>query len=210
MKKRAEKGEIILLYQDETIVWRFAIPRSGWWYKKERARIDELKENHSRIRKEEREKREAWKQYRRWDKIKSGVLLCIIGAVEYLTSKFLYKTVAHFDCTEFLMFLYQVLLHYKNTNKKIVMIVDNSGVHKANRVKALLEKRKDDIELYFLPPHSGHQLNAIEGLWRPVKDAVGANRGHSDIKALHKRTRLVLQRHKDNPIFHFNWQRASY
>jgi len=27
------RGEIIVLYEDETILWRFALPRAGWWRK---------------------------------------------------------------------------------------------------------------------------------------------------------------------------------
>ena len=27
---RARQGEIILLYEDETVLWRFALPRAGW------------------------------------------------------------------------------------------------------------------------------------------------------------------------------------
>ena len=31
LEYRARQGEIILLYEDETILWRFALPRAGWW-----------------------------------------------------------------------------------------------------------------------------------------------------------------------------------
>jgi len=31
LEYRARRGEIILLYEDETILWRFALPRAGWW-----------------------------------------------------------------------------------------------------------------------------------------------------------------------------------
>jgi hypothetical protein len=30
LEYRARRGEIIVLYEDETIVWRFALPRAGW------------------------------------------------------------------------------------------------------------------------------------------------------------------------------------
>jgi hypothetical protein len=30
LEYRARQGEIILLYEDETILWRFALPRAGW------------------------------------------------------------------------------------------------------------------------------------------------------------------------------------
>jgi len=33
LEYQARRGEIILLYEDETILWRFALPRAGWWRK---------------------------------------------------------------------------------------------------------------------------------------------------------------------------------
>src|SRR5262245_39689034 len=37
LEYQARRGEIILLYADETILWRFALPRAGWWRKAPRA-----------------------------------------------------------------------------------------------------------------------------------------------------------------------------
>jgi hypothetical protein len=34
LEYQARRGEIILLYADETILWRFALPRAGWWHGK--------------------------------------------------------------------------------------------------------------------------------------------------------------------------------
>ena len=34
----ARQEEIILLYQDETVLWRFALPRRGWWRRHQRYR----------------------------------------------------------------------------------------------------------------------------------------------------------------------------
>src|SRR3989442_10377765 len=39
LEYRARRGEIILLSEDETILWRFALPRAGWWRKAQRARL---------------------------------------------------------------------------------------------------------------------------------------------------------------------------
>src|SRR5436853_6898507 len=37
LEYQARRGEIILLYEDETILWRFALPRTGWWRTAQRA-----------------------------------------------------------------------------------------------------------------------------------------------------------------------------
>jgi hypothetical protein len=42
------------------------------------------------IKREEALKRQAWGQYRSWSRITSGVLLSVIGAVQYGTSKVFY------------------------------------------------------------------------------------------------------------------------
>ena len=39
LEYRARRGEIILLYEDETIVCRFALPRLGWWRRAQRYRL---------------------------------------------------------------------------------------------------------------------------------------------------------------------------
>jgi len=83
-----------LLYEDETILWRFALPRAGWWRKAQRARLPTRPLSQSQI------KRPAWLQYRAWSRITSGVLLNVIGAVQYGTSKVFYKIVPHFDAQE--------------------------------------------------------------------------------------------------------------
>src|SRR5262245_10172281 len=51
----------------------------------------------SQIKRDESLKRQAWTRYRTWSRITSGVLLSVIGAVQYGTSKVFYKIVPHFD-----------------------------------------------------------------------------------------------------------------
>ena len=47
---RARRGEIIVLYEDATILWRFALPRAGWWRKAQRARLPTRPLSQSQIR----------------------------------------------------------------------------------------------------------------------------------------------------------------
>jgi hypothetical protein len=57
---RARQGEIILLYEDETVLWRFALPRLGWWRRAQRYRLPTRPLSPSQIRREESLKRQAW------------------------------------------------------------------------------------------------------------------------------------------------------
>jgi len=87
-----------LLYEDETILWRRA----------QRYRLPTRPLSQSQIRREESLKRQAWVRYRSWSRITSGVLLSVIGAVQYGTSKGFYKIVPHFDAQELRQYLHQV------------------------------------------------------------------------------------------------------
>lgn len=89
-----------MLYEDETLLWRFALPRAGGWRKAQRARIPTRPLSQSQIRREESLKRQAWLSHRSWSRVTSGVLLSVMGAVQYGTSKVFYKIVPHFDAQE--------------------------------------------------------------------------------------------------------------
>ena len=76
-----------MLYEEETIVWRLALPRAGWWRTAQRARLPIRPLSQSPIKREDSLKRHAWWRYRAWSRLTSGVLLSVIGAVHYGTSK---------------------------------------------------------------------------------------------------------------------------
>src|SRR5262249_2434924 len=109
LEYQARRGEIIVLYADETILWRFALPRAGWWRKAQRCRLPTRPLSQSQIKRDESFKRQTWLRSRSWSRITSGVLLSVIGAVQYGTSKVFYKIVPHFDAQEFRQYIHQVM-----------------------------------------------------------------------------------------------------
>src|SRR5215470_3344253 len=205
LEYRARRGEIILLYEDETILWRFALPRAGWWRKAQRARLPIRPLSQSQIKRDESLKRQAWGQYRAWSRITSGVLLSVIGAVQYGTSKVCYKIVPHFDAQELRQYIHQVMATFRKTGQEVVMVVDRSGIHRAHKLDATLEHYHSKFRLHFLPAHCGHHLNPIEGFWRVMKDTIGAGRCFPDLHLLYQRTRQVLMAHHERPIYEFHW-----
>ena len=82
LEYQARRGEIIVLYEDDTILGRFALPRAGWWRTAQRARIPTRPLSQSQSKRNESRQRHAWLQYRAWSRITSGVLLSVIGAVQ--------------------------------------------------------------------------------------------------------------------------------
>ena len=194
-----------MLYEDETILWRFALPRAGWWRTAQRARLPIRPLSQSQIKRDEALKRQAWLQDRSWSRITSGVWLSVIGAVQYGTSKVFSKIVPHFDAQEWRQYLQPVMATFSTTGKEVVMVVERSGIQRAHKLDATLDHYQGKFRLHFLPAHGGHHLNPIEGFWRVRKDAIGAGRCFPDLPQLYQRTRHVLMAHQERPIYAFHW-----
>ena len=205
LESQARRGEIILLYEDETILGRFALPRAGWWRKVQRARLLTRPLSQRQIKREEALKRQTWLRYRSWSHITSGVLLSVLGAVQYGTSKVFSKIVPHFDAQELRPYLHQVMATFRKTGKEGVMVVDRSGIHRAHKLDATLEHYHGKFRFHCLPAHCGHHLNPVEGFWRVRKDTIGAGRCFPNLPQLYQRTRQVLMAHQERPIYAFHW-----
>jgi transposase len=133
------------------------------------------------------------------------VLLSVLGAVQYGTSKVFYKVVPHFDAEGFRQYIHQVMALFGGTGKKVVMAVDRSGIHRAHKLASTLAHWHEQFRLHFLPARCGHHLNPIEGFWRVLKDTIGAGRCFPDLQQLYQRTRRVLMDHHKRPIYAFHW-----
>jgi hypothetical protein len=206
LEYRARRGEIILLYEEETILWRFALPRVGWWHgKAQRYRLPARPLSPSQIKREEALKRQAGGRYRRWSRVSSGVWLSVIGAVQYGTSKVLYKVVPQFDTEGFRQYIHQLMALLRHTGKEVVLVVDRSGLHRAHKLASTLAHWHEQFRLQFLPARCGHHLNPIEGFWRVMKDRIGAGRCFPDLHQLYERMRQVLMAHQERPIYQFHW-----
>ena len=179
--------------------------RAGWWRTAQRARLPTRPLRQSQIKREESLKRQAWVRHRSWSRITSGVLLSVIGAVQYGTSKVFYKIVPHFDAQELRQYLHQVMATFSKIGKEVVMVVDRSGIHRAHKLDATLEHYHGKLRFHFLPAHCGHHLNPIEGFWRVMKDTSSAGRCFGTLQQLYQRTRRVLMAHQERPIYAFRW-----
>jgi transposase len=128
-----------------------------------------------------------------------------MGAVQYGTSKVFYKIVPHFDTEGLRQYIHQVMALFRHTGKEVVMVVDRSGIHRAHKLDSTFDHYHGKFRFHFLPAHCGHHLNPIEGFWRVMKDAIGAGRCFADLQRLYQRTRQVLMRHQERPIYAFHW-----
>jgi len=186
-------------------VWRFALPRLGWWRRTSRYRLPIRPLSQSQMKQEERRQRQMWRQYRSWSRITHGVVLSVIGAVQYGTAKVYDKIGPHFDAQELRQYLHQVRATFSKTGKEVVMVVDRRGMHRAHKLDAALEHDHNTLRFHCFPAHGGHHLNPMEGFWRVMKDAIGAGRCWRDLPTLYQRTRHVLMAHQERPIYAFRW-----
>lgn len=199
-----------MLYEDETLLWRFALPRAGWWHHQaQRFRLSTRPLSRSQIKREESLKRQAWVRYRSWSRVTSGVLLSVLGAVQYGTSKVFYTVVPQCDAEGFRQYIHQVMATFRTTGKEVVMVVDRSGIHRAHTLASTRAHWHEQFRLHFLPAPCGHHLNPMEGFWRVLKDRIGAGRCFPDLHQLYQRTRRVLMGHQEQPIYTFHWSPIS-
>jgi transposase len=205
LEYRARHSKIILLYADETILWRFALPRAGWWRKAQRYRLPTRPMTQSQIKRAESLKRQAWVCHRSWGRVTSGVLLSVIGAVQYGTSKVFYKVVPQFETEGFRQYIHPVMTRFGHTGKEVVMVADRSGIHRAHTLASTLTHWREQFRLHCLPAPCGPHLNPIEGFWRVMKERIGAGRCFADLQQLSQRTRQVLMGHQERPIYEFHW-----
>lgn len=97
----------------------------------------------------------------------------LFGCVEPETGIVIAKRSDRGNARTFKRFLIKVLHEYKN--KMVIMILDNVRYHHAKMLKPFLEKNKDKIELFFLPPYSP-DFNPMERIWWFMRKKITHNR----------------------------------
>lgn len=97
----------------------------------------------------------------------------MFGCVEPTTGKVVTNAEEKGNTITFFRFLVKVSRQYPN--KKVVMVVDNVRYHHAKRLKPILEKYKDKLELVYLPAYSP-DLNPIERIWWYMRKKISHNR----------------------------------
>ena len=93
----------------------------------------------------------------------------------------LITTSSYFNTASFKRFVKHLIKNVKLKNKKILLVLDNARYHKAKELKQFFLKRKDKLELLFLPPYSP-DLNPIEIEWRETRRNVTHNKYFSSME----------------------------
>lgn len=106
----------------------------------------------------------------------------VFGAWNFRTQRFSWHLCERKNSEEFLTFLRQ-LLEGKPPEKRYILVLDNAGYHRANKVQEFLEQHEGQIEPFWLPPYSP-ELNLIEYVWGYLKEHVTNNYFFGEINLL--------------------------
>ena len=100
----------------------------------------------------------------------------------------------------------------KDAERKIFLILDNLRAHHSKLVKAWLETRKDQIEIFYLPSYSP-ELNPDERLNADLKHAIGSTvpvRTKAKLKAATESHMSKLAANPDRVKAFFSDPRCKY
>jgi hypothetical protein len=81
LEERARQGERLRLAAEATLLWRFALPRAGWWRRAPRGRRPPRPRRQRPSNRAEARTRQAWGPDRTWSRSTRGVWLSVLGAV---------------------------------------------------------------------------------------------------------------------------------
>jgi transposase len=112
----------------------------------------------------------------------------IIGALNLETKKVYWKQAKRETSKVFIEFLYQ--LRQSFPDKLIILILDNSSIHKSKRVKKFLESNAW-VKLQPLTPYSP-KYNPIERFWRWLKRKVYGSKSLRTIEQVIARVRKFI------------------
>ena len=107
--------------------------------------------------------------------------LCCYGALNYRSGQVHYLVHPKKNAQQFHDFLLQLL--EANSERRLVLVIDNASYHRTRRILALLEDHADHVFVVWLPRYSP-ELNLIEGLWGYLKRSALNNYFWGDIDSL--------------------------
>jgi transposase len=104
------------------------------------------------------------------------------------------------NAQQFHEFLWQLL--EANSERRLVLVIDNASYHRTRRILTLLEDHADHVFVIWLPRYSP-ELNLIEGLWGYLKRSALNNYFWGDVDKLEAaihRAFKELQKHPETAL----------
>lgn len=98
----------------------------------------------------------------------------VFGAVNYITGALVWVPWSNKNNVGFRQLLNQVLACHAEDATRVVIVLDNYRIHKAQAVREWQRRHRSQFRLYFLPTYSP-RLNPIERVWRHFRRNVTDN-----------------------------------
>jgi len=92
----------------------------------------------------------------------------VFGGWNYRTERFCRQISERKNSEAFLSFLGD-LLAQRPRGRRLVLVMDNAGYHRAKKVRGFLAEHGERLEPFWLPPYSP-ELNLIEYAWGYLKE----------------------------------------
>lgn len=129
----------------------------------------------------------------------------VFGAWHYRSEHFSWQICERKDSEAFLSFL-EKLIAQKPQGRRLVLVMDNAGYHRAGKVKDFLAEQTAQMEPFWLPPYSP-ELNLIEYAWGYLKETATNNYFFGGVDRMHSAVAQAcrqLNASPDSPIqLHF-------
>jgi transposase len=97
----------------------------------------------------------------------------VFGGWNYRSEQFAWRISEHKNSEAFLEFLAQLLAN-RPKRRRLVLVMDNAGYHRAKKVQRFLLEQQGRLEPFWLPPYSP-ELNLIEYAWGYLKETATNN-----------------------------------
>lgn len=124
------------------------------------------------------------------------------GIVDVRTGRVVLRFTRRKRSREFIAFLRQLLDAFPG--QKILLVIDNYGIHSSHASQAFLQEHTDRIRVLPLPTYSPH-LNPIEPYWKYLKRHVNTNVLHDSGDALVKWAKAWLRRYVRGTVDAFSF-----
>lgn len=97
----------------------------------------------------------------------------VFGGWNYRTERFFWQISERKNSEAFLSFL-KHLLAQRQQGRRLVLVMDNAGYHRARKVQRFLAEHAGELEAFWLAPYSP-ELNLIEYAWGYLKETATNN-----------------------------------
>jgi len=131
----------------------------------------------------------------------------IMGALNLKNQRVYWKQTDKGNSETFIEFLYQITQSFQNV--LIILILDNSSIHKSKKVKNFL-KRNPLIKIKLLTPYSP-EYNPIERFRLWLKKKIYGNNAYQSIKeVISKIRKIIWHYHKNRLVDSINFNFKPY